>query len=58
MGGKDWVTKDARGRASVPLDYACLRCHNDSGNVFADSAGITPLTARTIAQAAAVLPIH
>lgn len=28
------VTKDSAGRASVTVDYVCLRCHNDIGNAF------------------------
>ena len=28
------VLKDSEGRAAVTVDFVCLRCHNQSGNVF------------------------
>ncbi|MHC4441712.1 MAG: multiheme c-type cytochrome [Planctomycetota bacterium] len=28
------VNKDADGRASVTVDFVCMRCHNDVGNAF------------------------
>ena len=40
------VRKDSQGRAAVTVDFVCLRCHNQAGNVF-------PLTlpgARLIAE--------
>ena len=29
------VKKDANGKASVTVDFVCLRCHSDTGNAFA-----------------------
>ncbi|MBW7905221.1 MAG: cytochrome c family protein [Phycisphaerae bacterium] len=46
------VRLDAQGRASVPTDYVCLRCHNGIGNVFE----LTPARAAEIAARIHELP--
>ncbi|MHC5078277.1 MAG: hypothetical protein ACYTHN_04625, partial [Planctomycetota bacterium] len=50
--GKFFVNTDGQGRAAVPLDYVCLRCHNDSGRNFSDASLTQSLNAKTIASAA------
>ena len=32
--GGSAVQKDGQGRAAVTVDFVCLRCHNQAGNVF------------------------